>query len=200
MFFDIFGRGGDLYTPDALLYRLGDDLNALVLCYAGICGVRSWRRARAVSGDALYWLLAGLGMWYLALDELLSLHELAGEVLWEHGWSAPDPPFSRNDDAILFAVALCGLGLTAIFFRALLERPRAAWWLLAGLALTATAILADWFALATVVEEAFELVAAAMLAVAFVTRLRATASADGTPAGGPRPAGMDVPTLPSAPT
>jgi hypothetical protein len=168
----IFGRGGPLYTPDALLYRLGDDLNAAILVYAGVCGLRSWRRFRGGSADAEYWLLAGLGMLYLAVDELFSLHESLGEQLWEHGWTAPNPPFTHNDDAILCLVALGGVCVTATYFQALLEHRRAALLLLAGMVVTGGVIVMDWLQIATIVEESTELLAALILAAAFATRLR----------------------------
>ncbi len=194
----LFERGGSLYTPDALLYRVGDVLNALILCYAGFRGLQTWRFFRDRSADALYWLLAGAGMVYLAIDELLSLHEFVGRELWEHGWNAPQP-FTQNDDAILFMLALGGVSVTALFFRALLEHRSPALLLLAGMTATGLVILMELWTIATVVEESTELTAAVILALAFTARVRVPtalalepeplpASGLGSPADVPLPA------------
>lgn len=166
----IFGRGGPLYTPDHFVYHAGDVLSALLLCYAGVCGLLTWRAYRGRSADAPYWLLAGAGMVYLAIDELIGVHEWVGAWLWERGWRAPEP-FTHNDDALLFLLALGGLFVTALYFRALLEYPRAARLLLAGLVATGLVVVFDWMAVATIVEEGTELIAAFILGYAFATRL-----------------------------
>jgi hypothetical protein len=166
----IFGRGGPLYTPDHIVYDLGDVLSALILCYAGVCGLLTWRAFRGHSADAPYWLLAGLGMLYLAVDEVFGLHELVGTELWHRGWIAPEP-FTHNDDALLFLIALGGLVVTALYFRALLEHRQAARLLLAGLVATGLVVVFDWMHVATIVEEGTELVAAFILGSAFATRL-----------------------------
>lgn len=165
----LFEPGGLLYSPIPLEYRVTDVLTALILCYAGICGLRAWRAYRGDS-DARYWLLSGAGMLYLAIDELQSVHERVGKVLWAHGWQAP-APFEHNDDALLFMIAFCGAAVTAAYFRALLGHPRAARLLLAGMLLTALAIVLDALAVQLVVEEAVEFMAAFVLAYAFATRL-----------------------------
>jgi hypothetical protein len=166
----IVGRGGPLYTPDHIVYDIGDVLSALLLCYAGVCGILAWRAFRGQSADARYWLLAGGGMLYLALDEVLGVHEWIGTELWHRGWIAP-APFTHNDDALLFLLALGGLCVTALYFRSLLEHPRAARLLLAGLLTTGLVVVFDWMHVATIVEEGAELVAAFILGTAFARRL-----------------------------
>jgi hypothetical protein len=134
-----------------------------------VCGLRAYRRYRSDS-DAAYWLLAGAGMLWLALDELQSVHERIGKWLWHLGWQAP-APFTHNDDALMFVVALTGFLVTAAYFRRLLQRPRAARLLLAGMAMTAFGIGLDMLALQITVEELAEMAAACILASAFAVRL-----------------------------
>lgn len=165
----LFEPGGLLHSPIPLPYRIADVLTALLLCYAGISGLRAWRVHRGAS-DARYWLLAGAGMLYLAADELQSIHERVGKALWSHGWTAPRP-FEHNDDALLFMIAFCGAAVTAAYFRALLERPRVARLLLVSMVTTALAVVLDALAVRIVVEEAVEFMAAFALAYAFATRL-----------------------------
>ncbi len=165
----LFESGGLLYSPIPLPYRIADVLTALLLCYAGISGLRAWRAHRGAS-DARYWLLAGSGMLYLAADELQSIHERIGKWLWSHGWQAPSP-FTHNDDALLFLLAFGGLCITALYFRALLEHRRAARLLLAGMVVTGVAVGLDALAVEIVLEEVMEFAAAFVLAYAFATRL-----------------------------
>jgi len=165
----LFEPGGLLYSPIPLPYRVTDCITAFVLAYAGICGLLAYRKFRRAP-DARYWLLAGAGMLYLGLDELQSIHERAGKWLWHHGWQAP-APFSHNDDALLFLLALGGIAVTAVHFRALLAHPRAARLLLGGMCLTGLVLVIDALALHLVIEEGTELAAAFVLAAAFATRL-----------------------------
>ena len=169
----LFEPGGLLYSPIPLPYRIIDCITALALCCAGVCGLLAYRKSRG-SADARYWLLAGAGMLYLAIDELQSLHERAGKWLWHHGWQAP-APFSHNDDALLFMIALCGVGVTAVYLRALLTHQRASRLLLAGMLATGLVIVLDALAVAIVIEEAAELGGASLLAAAFATRLHLAA-------------------------
>lgn len=165
----LFDPGGLLHSPIPLHFRVTDVITSLALCYAGVCGLLAFRRHRG-DPDARYWLLSGLGMLYLALDEAQSVHERAGKWLWRQGWEAP-APFSHNDDALLFMIALAGIAVTAVYFRALLARPTVARLLFAGMATTGSVLVLDTFAAFIYLEEALELGAALLLAAAYRARL-----------------------------
>lgn len=164
----LFEPGGLLHSPIPLHLRVTDVVTSLALASAGLYGLLAFRRHRG-DEEIRYWLLAGLGMLYLALDEAQSVHERTGKWLWRQGWEAP-PPFSHNDDALLFMIALAGIGVTAVYFRALLARPPAARLLFAGMATTGSVLVLDTFAALIYVEEALELGAAFLLAAAFQAR------------------------------
>lgn len=155
------------------LWLATDVASAGALLLAGIFGVRTWQRCRAGRGAA-YWLLAGLGMLYLAVDERFSLHERIGRWL-ENDAALPRPPLvNHHDDLVLAAFALAGLALTSVHAPELLRHPPVTRLLIAGGGLLAAAIAIDSLApvdgWAPNTEEPLELVGCLLLLAAF--RLR----------------------------
>lgn len=157
-----------------------DVTGAFALFGAGVLGVAAWRgHGRRLDGT-VYWLLAGLGLMYLAVDERLSLHEHAGRKLEAAGMVRP-PGVNHMDDALL---ALCGLVATVItvLFAGELLRHRAVLLpMTAGMALLAASIGIDAFApvdgWAPRIEELTELAGIALVTLAFWRRWKVAAGA-----------------------
>jgi hypothetical protein len=164
------------------LWLTVDWAGALMLLAAGVFGIRAWRRGPA----SAYWLLAGLGLIYLAFDERLSLHEQLGHLLWEAG--VPDPPLVNHlDDAILMSFFLLGAAVTAACATEILSRPHVRTPFAVGVAFTVGALAIDAAApvdgIAPRLEELVELGGEAGFFFAFRARFRA----------GPAPLAAPVP-------
>ena len=158
-------KGGDWfgeYGPVAL-FAAGQ------LAAAGALGiltyVQFWRRG--VPGESLeaartfFWLAAGAGLVWLAVDDLFYLH---GHV---SGLLPHLPVVGRPDDLIVVAYAVLGLLASRLFLRHLLSSP-AQFALLAGASVFGLATLVLDFALAEIarldeVEEGLQLVTGGLL-------------------------------------
>lgn len=67
-----------------------DLMGATFLIFAGARGIQASRIIGIDMREGLYWRLVGLVLIYLALDEVLGIHESLGRVFWRFG--VPDPP------------------------------------------------------------------------------------------------------------
>jgi hypothetical protein len=157
--------------PRYLFAEIG---GAALLIAAGVFGLWAWWRLRRTRMDSTYWLIASLGMLFLAADERFSLHEKIGRFLADAGVHTPGT-VNHLDDVVVISYALGGLALTLYFIRDLLSQHRTVLlpYLLA-MGLTAASIAVDAAApvegYAPVFEEGLELSAAASFALAFYRR------------------------------
>ncbi len=89
---------------------------AVALVIAGVAGLRTWHIMGSEAPGATYWLLAGLGLIYLAIDEAAALHETLGRELWEAG--APTPPgFNHLDDFFVLMYGVAGVAVSLWYWR-----------------------------------------------------------------------------------
>ena len=153
---------------------LFETLGALLLFATALYALRA---GRASSGQpATFSLLAGVGTFYLAVDELFSLHERLGHALYyDFGWREP-PGVNHFDDLLTMVIALAGLTVVAVYRDEILRERAFARPFAAGLALFAAAIAWDARAnpsamFAWWTEESLELAGAAAMVGAFRIRL-----------------------------
>ena len=117
---------------------------------AGALGIfafrRFWRRDGAAcdptAGGTFFWVAAGLGLAWIAIDDLLQIHEFVGTTLLADRVSF----ISRADDAIVLGYGIVGLGLVALFKREITSSRPVATLLATGAALAGLAIAVDFFA------------------------------------------------------
>jgi len=148
-----------------------ESIGAAVLLTAAVYALRGRRfdpgRLSAV---------AGFGMIYLTLEEVLEIHERIGRWMYEDlDW--PDPPLVNHwDDVLVIGIALAGLSAIVWLRNEVLAWPPFAWRFGGGLVFFAAAILVDaWLppesGLSWYLEESLELAGAALVAWAFRMRL-----------------------------
>ena len=104
--------------------KLGTWLSfALLVASACVCFVlRRRQRARGVAPLARFWLLLGVLLAYLAVDEVLELHEHLDRMINSAlGWHPLDRVGDRIDDAIVAAYALVALAVAWVHRRELLR-------------------------------------------------------------------------------
>ncbi|MGI8927345.1 MAG: hypothetical protein ACR2HN_11985 [Tepidiformaceae bacterium] len=170
---------------ETLYWLVIDVAGSLALLGCGVLGVWTWRRAGARFDGSLYWVLAGAGLIYLAVDERLSLHERLGRRLDRAGFDAPGT--NHADDAVLLAFALAGLCVSLAFVRELMRHRAVLAPLLVGGMVTALALAIDALApvegWAPVIEEHLELAGCALFLLAFVRRYRVAARTAGQGSG-----------------
>lgn len=159
-----------------LFWLTVDVAGAVLLFAAGLLGVATWRGWRCAPGSP-YWLIAGAGLIYLAIDERLSLHERIGRRLDAEGVPTP-PGINHLDDLVLASFALAGLAVTLVSWREVARyRDVLSAMVLAG-AFTATALAIDALApvegMAPRIEELLELAGQTTFFVAFRRRWQAT--------------------------
>ncbi len=171
---------------------------AVALVIAGIAGLRTWRIMGSEAPGATYWLLAGLGLIYLAIDEAAALHETLGRELWEAG--APTPPgFNHLDDFFVLLYGVAGVAVSLWYWRELWRSRRILAPFATALAMLATSVAIDGFAPVegpqVYVEESAEVAGAAFFALAFWRRYRmARAAAVANAATGRAPLAVEAAT------
>lgn len=151
---------------------VADTASGALLLFGAWTSVRCWR-ALPRSRASLFWMVAGVGLALLGIDELIGFHERFGErVLPAMPW------LNHADDIIMLGYAAGAAALVLAWWREIvIVRPTARWMALA-VAATALAALVDGFApgglwLWAWVEEAAELTAAMAAVIALRARLAA---------------------------
>ena len=114
-----------------------DWAGAPFLVLAGFFGIWAWLRLRRRRAGATYWLAVGLGLIYLAFDDIIGVHERIGRGVWTQGDHIP-LGFKHFDDVIVLGYGLGGLLLTARFLGELLRHRAVA--MPFGMALVASAV------------------------------------------------------------
>ncbi len=129
--------------PSTLAFILLDIVVAALLLYAARESYRGWKLLRR-SGrpGANYWRLAALGLAYLALDELVGLHEGLGRAI---NWAGAPAPWHTEhwDDVILAVYVVLAAAISLWYLRELLRSPRVFRLLVLGFGITALAVLLD---------------------------------------------------------
>ena len=129
-----------------------------------------WRDANS------FWLLAGVGFFWLTIDAPLDLHGKIGGALAEASGSDGGFGFHRWSDFILFVYMLGGLALAAVYYRDWLPLPRVRVYFLCGAVLIGMTIIIDGFIDQTstvwVIEETLKLYGGAFFVATFAERYR----------------------------
>ena len=158
-------------------------LKAGELLLAGVAGyyiyTRFWRlpqaEQRVDAPGSFFWILSGMGLVWLGLDDFFQIHERVGDLL-EGGLGVSVPVFNNLDDLILLGYGIMGLALAAIFLGELM-RSRAVLSLLApGLGFLVISQGVDFFApegsALAVAENPTNIVGAGLLLSAYLVKLR----------------------------
>jgi len=158
-------------------------LKASRLLLAGVAGyyiyTRFWRLPQAGqrvdAPGSFFWILSGLGLVWLGIDDYFGLHERGGDVL-ENGLGVTVPLLNNPDDVIVLGYGIIGLTVGAIFFGELL-RSRATFPLLAtGIGLLVVSLAVDFFAPegspSGGLEDPTNIIGAGFLLSAYLVKLR----------------------------
>lgn len=143
-------------------------------------------RARAGQAGRWTWLVIGLGMVLLALDELFEGHERLGRALDSAGSVGP---FRRWDDVVVLAYAVPALVVLVAMLPVLLRHRQVLRLLAAGFVAYALHTLVDIVSeprttTSAIVEESFKLTSVTLLAVAgYAAWSTARRGADGADSG-----------------
>jgi hypothetical protein len=148
----------------------------------GSLGVLIYRNlASSGSRRALFWLMAGLGLLWLAIDDYVQLHERASWELAEH----QAPLVNRWDDLIVLAYGIAGLAALILFRREVFASKPVALLLCLGAAATIVMVALDSFAPVGTewggLEDAFHVAASALLLAAFAVKWREVQTSDPFP-------------------
>jgi hypothetical protein len=117
---------------------------------AGTLGVLTYRRFWSQPGAAkrpgaagsFFWLVAGLGLGWLALDDYLQIHERLGGALLE----GKVPLLNNVDDVIVLGYGVVGLAAVALFFREIVSSRPVVTLLLVGISFGLVMMAVDFFA------------------------------------------------------
>ena len=117
---------------------------------AGTLGVLIYRRFWSQPGaetrpgavGSFFWLMAGLGFGWLALDDYFQIHERLGSALT----GANLPLLNNVDDAIVLGYGVIGLAVIALFFREIMSSRPVATLLAAGTISAVVTMATDFFA------------------------------------------------------
>ena len=100
-----------------------DLIGATFLVFAGARGIQASRIIGLGGRGGLYWRLVGLGLIYLAFDEVLGIHEALGRVFW--GFGLPTPSWVNHlDDVVVPLYAAAGVAVSLTFWREVLRFRR----------------------------------------------------------------------------
>ena len=160
--------------------------DALQLLAAGILGqlafFRFWRRARISdhneAAGIFFWLLAGWGLIFFALDDYLTIHERLGGWLASNGL-LPNLLTNNVDDVIVLGYGLAGLTGVYLFRHELLANRPSSAMLAVGIGAAALMMGVDFYAVGPLepLEFPVQVSAVALLFLAFVIRYREVACA-----------------------
>jgi hypothetical protein len=152
---------------------------ALASLLAGFLGISIWRMMRPRTGrwtdGRNFWLLAGLGLIFMAFDDYFLVHETLGRESWER-WQFDPPFFNHTDDLIVAVYAVAGLGLVAIYWREIVFGALSGLLLVGALAaaavMTVVDAAADHGTLAAGVEDPAHIISSGLFLAAFVIKWR----------------------------
>jgi hypothetical protein len=139
----------------------------------GVLGLLIYRALGSEYGSGrLFWLLAGLGLCWLAFDDYAQVHE---RLSWElEGHQAP--LVTHWDDLVVLGYAVGGLVALVVFRREVLASPPVALLLCLGVATTGLMVAADSLAdpesRQASIEDWANIAASALLLAAFVVKWR----------------------------
>ena len=158
-------------------------LKAAQLLLAGVAGyyiyTRFWRLPQAGqrvdAPGSFFWIISGVGLIWLGIDDYFGIHERVGDVL-ENDLGVTVPLLNNPDDVILLGYGIIGLTVIAIFFGELM-RSRAAFPLLAtGIGVLIISQAIDFFApegsALGGVENPTNIIGAGFLLSAYLVKLR----------------------------
>jgi len=181
----VFAGSGYLLFGPGQQHQLFRDLGPASLfsvfqtALVGLLGVLIARRTDHGWRWNSFWLVGGIGFFFLSLDAPLDLHGKVGGLIQAYTPVEHPLGFHRVSDAIVGTYLLAGVTIVILGYRQLIASPAALLQLAAGAALVAGTVVVDGFgphgASSIVVEETLELVAGAWLVGAFATRYREVA-------------------------
>ncbi|MFB3098146.1 MAG: hypothetical protein ACE1ZZ_05685, partial [Dehalococcoidia bacterium] len=158
-------------------------LKAAQLLVAGVAGyyiyTRFWRLPQAGqridAPGSFFWILSGVGLVWLGIDDYFGLHERGGDFL-QNGLGVTVPLLNNPDDVIVLGYGILGLTLGFIFFGELM-RSRATFPLLAtGIGLLVVSLAVDFFApegsALAGVEDPTNIIGAGFVLSAYLVKLR----------------------------
>ena len=151
---------------------------------------RFWRQPDAerspLAGGSFFWLIAGAGLGWLALDDYLQIHEKVGSAL-----PGSVPLLNHADDAIVLGYGILGLAMITLFFREIVSSRPVFTLLVAGASLGVLMMAVDFFVPETFflagLEDPLHVTAVGSLLAAFAVKYRQV-SAEASEAEGERPA------------
>ncbi|MEE8346249.1 MAG: hypothetical protein V3S20_02760 [Dehalococcoidia bacterium] len=116
---------------------------------AGALGVLVYRRfwsrsgaeARPGAAGSFFWLVAGLGLGWLAVDDYLQIHERVGAALL----GSSVPLLNHSDDAIVLGYGIVAISVIAVFFREIMSSRPVVTLLVAGMSFGLLMMAVDFF-------------------------------------------------------
>ena len=127
-------------TPEFIVV---DIVVSAVLLYAGYQSYRAWQLLRGSGRLGVnYWLLAAIGLLFLAADEFFGLHEGMGRTLTWAG--VPTPGHTAHLDDVILVTYVVAAGVISLWYiHELLRTPIVLALLLLGFGVTGFAVLLD---------------------------------------------------------
>ncbi|MFQ6019488.1 MAG: hypothetical protein ACE5KW_01905, partial [Dehalococcoidia bacterium] len=174
----------DFFSGRSLLLNergLVPTTDALQLLAAGILGqlafLRFWQRPRVSDrGEAagiFFWLFAGWGLTFFAIDDYFSIHERLGDWLAGNGL-LPNLLTNNMDDVIILGYAVAAVAGVYLFRHELLARRPSSALLAVGVVAAALMVGVDLYAVGPLkpLEFPVQVSAVALLFLAFMIRYR----------------------------
>lgn len=130
----------------------------------------------------LFWLILGIGIGFLALDELIGFHEKAGKALYEKtslSVLVDETPLRNLNDLVVISYGLIALPMAIIFLPGLLRVPRVLELLCVAFACYAVHTLIDSVSepptnLTIIMEETAKVLSSCFIALAMLAGLLGT--------------------------
>ena len=148
-----------------------ETLEASVLLLAAAGALVAFWYTRHFARRTMFWLLAGVGTFVLAIDESAGIHERLGHDLYRAGFREP-APINHLDDLILIGLVVAAVPVLALGVAEMRRDARILRTFVLSACLFAAAV--GWDALASTkgsaswwFEESLELVAGSLLAGTF---------------------------------
>lgn len=150
-------------------------ISGTLLLLAGVRAFDCWRELRSREA-ASFWALAGIGLFYLAIDEWFAVHEWIALQLF------PDLGIVNHpDDVIIMAYGVTAMAIGVLCWKQITANPVVFRWLARAALATVLAGLLDGFGISghwvsAIAEEACELSAGWMALTAMRIRLASARS------------------------